>query len=101
MMLPGIDSANGSQNSFWIAVQRLFEYSSQRSSGVLRIEIDPPLHQCLVRDIAAREIETAIDTLVCGAFDLLCQQLAEDDLLGKVLAANHDTRCPWRRTGHK
>ena len=43
-----------------------------------------------MRDIGAAEIKPAIDYKISLVFDLLRNQLAEDDLLGKILASDDD-----------
>src|SRR5579864_9367499 len=43
-----------------------------------------------MRDVGSAEIEATLDRKMGLVFDLLCDQLAEDDLLGEVLAADHD-----------
>ena len=42
-------------------------------------------------NVSAAKVETALDREMSFVLDLLCDELAEDDLLGEVLTADNDT----------
>jgi len=44
----------------------------------------------LVRDVRSAQIKAALDREMSFIFDLLGDELSENDLLGEVLASDHD-----------
>ena len=71
-----------------IAIERLLENGGEGGAGVFDVGIDAPGDQGLVADVAAGEIEAALDLEMRLGFDFLGEQFAEDHLLGEVLGAD-------------
>ena len=68
----------------------LFENRGERRARVFGINIDASGKNALMRDVGAAEIKPALDGKVSLVFDLLRNQLAEDDLLGEIFASDDD-----------
>src|SRR6266404_2354855 len=71
-----------------VAAGRLFEDGGEGRAGVLRIEVDPTGQDCLVTYESARQIETALHFEMSTPFDDLREHLAQNQLLGEILAAD-------------
>jgi hypothetical protein len=68
----------------------LFQYCGERRAGVFGIYIDTSGENALMCDVSAAKIKAAFDGKMSSVFDLLRDQLAEDDLFGEILAADYD-----------
>jgi hypothetical protein len=85
--------------------ERLLEDGGERGAGVFDVGVDATGGEGLLADVAAGEVEAAVDFNVglalggVDGFDLLGEQFAEDDLLGEVLGANNYFRGAGRRAG--
>ncbi len=84
--------------------QRLLEDGGERGAGVLDVAIDAAADERLLAEIAAGEIEAALDLVglafgLVDGFDLLGEELAEDDLFGEVLGADDDLGAAWGGAG--
>jgi hypothetical protein len=66
----------------------LFENRGKCGAGVLDIGVDAAGDEGLVADVAAGEIEAALDLDMGFGFDFLGEEFAEDDLFGEVLCAD-------------
>ena len=77
-----------SRADFGITVDGLLEDCGERRAGVFDVGIDAARNERLIADVAAGEVETALDFETGPGFDLLREQLAEDDLFGEVLCAD-------------
>ena len=84
--------------------QRLLEDCGERGAGVFDVGVDAAAGEGLLADVAAGEVEAAVDSLGMAfggvdGFDFLGEEFAEDDLLGEVLGADDDARGARRSTG--
>ena len=52
-------------------------------------------------DIAAGQIEAALDREVGFVFNLLCDQFAKDELLGEIFRADYDAALTGRAAGNE
>ena len=68
----------------------LFEDGSEGGAGVFGVNVDASAENGLVADVAAGEIEAALDREVSLVFDLLGDDFAEDELFGEVFGADDD-----------
>ena len=71
-----------------IAINGLLQYRGECGAGVFNVGVDAAGNQRLMADVTAGEIEAALDLQMCFRFDLLREQLAEDDLLSEILCAD-------------
>jgi len=78
---------------------RLFEDRRERGTGVLGIDVDASAEDRLLADVSAGEIELALDREMSFGFDLLRDDLAENQLLGKVFGSHDDAVGTRRPTG--
>ena len=90
MKTAGIFGADLFENNRRIGDAAALQHVGERGSGVFRIHIDIAREQRLVREQRSAEIEFAFHRLVQARFDVLRDDLAEDELLGEVLGADHD-----------
>ena len=84
--------------------ERLLEDGGEGGAGVLDVGVDAAAGEGLLADVAAGEVEAAVDALGMAfggedGFDLLGEEFAEDDLLGEVLGADDDARGARRGAG--
>ena len=70
----------------------LLEDGGERGAGVFDVGVDAAGDERLLAEIAAGEIEAALDFAGAGGFDFLGEEFAEDDLLGEVFCADDDVR---------
>ena len=68
----------------------MFQDGGERGAGVFGVDIDATAEDRLVTDIAACEIEASLDGKASLVFDLLCDKLAKNELLGEILGADYD-----------
>src|SRR6185369_3175089 len=97
MKARGVFGFDAPVNLARIGQRRELEYRRQRGAGIFDIRVDLAGHERVVREIAA-ELEAALDRETGTILDRLRDDLAEDDLLGKVLRADRDR---LRRAGMK
>src|SRR5579864_2058476 len=69
---------------------RQLQDGRQRGSGVLRVNVDLPVDERLVREQRAAEVQLALDLLPQPPLELLGDDLAEHELFGKILRPDHD-----------
>ena len=86
----GIFSLDAGVDVFFAAFRILFEDGGQGGAGVFRVDVDASAEDRLVADVAAGQVETALDREMGFVFDLLGDEFAKDELLGKVLGADDD-----------
>jgi len=63
--------------------------------------VNAPSEDRLVTDEGARQIELTLDRQMGSSFNLLCEDLAENGLLGEILRANDDAILPRRSAGYE
>src|SRR3954462_8076381 len=85
-------------NLIAVAASLLLENGGQRRARILRIDINSPRQDCLLTDVRARQIETALHFQLCVLLNLLCDKLAEDEGLGEILGSHHNEVAVLRRT---
>ena len=84
-------SANAAAGSLG---RRQFQDGRQRGPRVLGIEIDVPAHERLMRQQGPAQVELTIHPTAKTMFQMLRDDLAEDDLLGEILRADRDRAFP-------
>ena len=85
-----IFSLDAGVDVFFAAGRILFEDGGQGGAGVFRVDVDASAEDRLVADVAAGQVETALHREMGLVFDLLGNEFAQDELLGKVLGADDD-----------
>jgi len=95
----GVEARDGADDAAGVAIDGLFEDGGEGGAGVLDVGVDAAADEGLLADVAAGEVEAAIDAATAKGFDLLSEELADDGLLGEVLGANDDARGAWGRAG--
>ncbi len=105
----GVERADGGEDGGCVALagrrERLLEDGGERGSGVLDVGVDAAGDEGLLADVAAGEVEAAVDFSVglafgcVDGFDLLGEEFAEDDLFGEVFGADDDSGGARRRAG--
>ena len=88
-----------SRTDFGSRCEGLLEDRGERGAGVFDVGVDAARDQRLMADVAAREIEAALDFEVGFGFDLLSEKFAEDNLLGEVFCADDGVVGARRRAG--
>ena len=68
----------------------LLEDGGEGGAGVFDVGVDAVGEEGLLAEVGAGQPEAALDGAAAGGFDLLGEELAEDDLLGEVFGADDD-----------
>ena len=67
-----------------------FQDGGEGRAGVFRINIDAAAENCLMANVAAGQVEAALDREMSFVFDLLGNDLPEDQLFGEIFGADDD-----------
>ena len=73
-----------------IARRLLFQNCGQGGAGVFGVDINAAAKNGLLANVAARQVETALDRQVGLVLDLLRDDFTEDELLGEIFGADDD-----------
>jgi len=100
----GVETADGLEDAGGVSRfsgfgKWLFDDGGEGGAGVFDVGIDAAGYEGLVADVAAGEIEAALDLEVGFGFDLLGEKFAEDDLFGEVFCADDWVVRPGRGAG--
>ncbi len=96
MKAAGIFGAHLFQNHCRIGDAAALQHVGECGAGVFRIHIDIAREQRLVRQQRSSQIQLALHRLMRARFDVLRDDLAQDQLLGEILGADHDVMCARR-----
>jgi hypothetical protein len=77
-------------NFLAIALGLFFQDRREGRASVFGIDVDAATENGLMADVSSGEIKTAFDGKMGLGLNLLGDDFAEDELLGKVLGTNHD-----------
>src|SRR5208337_1649303 len=77
---------NFSPASFGVSLQNC----AQSRAGIFRVNVDAPRQHGLMADIRSGKIKASLHLETSLSFNLLCDEFAENQGLGKVLGANHN-----------
>jgi len=86
----GIFGANLFQNHRRIGDAAALQNIGESGSGVFRIQVDIVREQGLMREQRPAQIKLAFHGLMEPGFEMLRDDLAQDQLLGEILGADHD-----------
>jgi hypothetical protein len=76
----------------WVAARGLVEDGGEGGAGVFDIEVEVPGEQRFLAEECAAEIGFAFDVNASAGFDVLGEELREDNLLGEKFRADGDVR---------
>jgi hypothetical protein len=86
----GVEAGDGGVYLRGISVDGLLQDGGEGGAGVFHVGVDAVGEQGLLAEVGAGEPEATLDGAASGGFDLLGEELAEDDLLGEVFGADDD-----------
>src|SRR5579862_758961 len=69
----------------------LFQDRGERGARIFGVNVNASTENGLLANERSGEIELALDGELCLPLDLLSQDFSEDELLGEVLGANHNS----------
>ena len=94
-----VEGGDGGVDEGGVAVDGLLEDGGEGGAGVFDVGVDAAGDEGLLAEVGAGEPEAALDGAGAGGFDLLGEELAEDDLLGEVFGADDDVGGARRGAG--
>ena len=78
-------------NRFAIGIRLLFQDRGERGASVFGIDVDVPGENALMRDVSSAQVKAAFHRKM-SLFSIAAQLLAEDNLLGEILASDNNMR---------